>query len=145
MLVLLAAGLLFAEGGGDDGGVVALVALGVSPHEAGFAVGVEHVGGEPVHVGRVDARGLQDLVDDSGAVGPVLGEGLAGPVPGDQGAAAATGPWVPDIGFTDMPMMGRVLRPRENPSRDDAVPMPHVVLRGAKPWNHSVRSGVLGV
>jgi hypothetical protein len=87
--VPVASGLGLAERGGDHGGVVPLVGFGVFPDEAGFAVAVQDVGGEPVRVRGLDARGREDLADDRGAVGLVLGQGLAGPVPGHQGAAAA--------------------------------------------------------
>jgi hypothetical protein len=50
---------------------------------------VKHVDGEPVRFGGVDPDGLQDLADDGGPVGAVLGQGLSAPrraaqVPGES-------------------------------------------------------------
>lgn len=88
-LVLAAPLACLSHGGGDDGNVVAFVWAGVLPDKAGFAVVVHDVGGEPIRDRRLDAGLLQYLADDGGAVGFVFAEGLAGPVPGDQGATAA--------------------------------------------------------
>jgi hypothetical protein len=61
----------------------------VGPHVAGEPVWAEDVGGHPFQVGRGHAGGLQCFTDDRGPVGSVFGQGLAGPVAGDQDTTAA--------------------------------------------------------
>ena len=55
----------------------------------GSPSGREHVGGHPFDLGGEHAGRVEGFADDGGPVGPVLGEGLAGPLAGDQDAAAA--------------------------------------------------------
>lgn len=83
LLVLRLPRPVCADGGEDHGRVVTLVDGNVLPHEAGQPVVVEDVGGTAVRFGGVDANGFEGLADDGGPVGAVLGEGLAGPLPGD--------------------------------------------------------------
>src|SRR5690349_3674378 len=99
VVVLGAPALGLPQGGGDDGGVVAFADGDVFPDEPRQAVLVQDVGGEPVGLGGVDAGLGQDCADDGGAVGLVLGEGLAGPVPRDQDAPAAEAEVVTVVGL----------------------------------------------
>jgi hypothetical protein len=88
-VVLGAPAAAFHDGGDEDFGVVGSGDRQVVPDEAGLSVLMKDVDGEPVRFGGVDAGGLQDLADDGGPVGAVLGQGLAGPFSGDQDPAPA--------------------------------------------------------
>ena len=55
------------------------------------------VGGEPFGLGGDDPGLSEGFADDGGAVGPVLGQGLAGPLAGDQDAAAAEAEVLPVV------------------------------------------------
>ena len=88
-LVLGPPALPFGDGAEQGEGVAGGVGLLIGPDEAGQTVRAEHGGGHPFDLGGDDAGGVEGFADDSGAVGFVFGEGLAGPVAGDEDAAAA--------------------------------------------------------
>ena len=69
------------------------------PHEPGLPVVVEYVGGQASRFGGLDAGLLEHRTNHGGAVGLVLGERLAGPVPRDQDAAAAQLPGARSCAF----------------------------------------------
>ena len=80
-LVLGAPALSFRDGAEDDAGVGDRVRPSVGPDESGCAVGKRDCCGHPVDFGCGDPGGEQRLSYDSGPVGLVLGEGLAGSLP----------------------------------------------------------------
>jgi hypothetical protein len=82
--------LPFGDGAEQGEGVAGGVGLLIGPDEAGQTVRAEHGGGHPFDLGGDDAGGVEGFADDSGAVGFVFGEGLAGPVAGDEDATATT-------------------------------------------------------
>ena len=61
------------------------------------------VGGHPLHFRRGDTGLQQGFADHGGPVGAVLGQGLAGPLPGDQDAAAAEAEVLPVVRFRAAP------------------------------------------
>ena len=88
VLVLGAPALPFTDGVEDHGHVGVVVGSGVGPGEPRGPVEQGDRRGHPVQVGSVDPGGQQGFSHDSSPVGLVLGDGLAGPEPGGQDAAA---------------------------------------------------------
>src|SRR5690606_20804166 len=77
-------------------GVIELDDLPPIPRLTGF---VRRGRGVLVGVGHVDPGSGKDLAHDCGTVGPMISEGLAGPAPGDQGAATAVAEVLPTMGL----------------------------------------------
>ena len=76
----------------------------VSVHtNRGFPSAESDVGGDPFDLGGDDPGLGEGFADDSGAVGAVLGQGLAGPLAGDEDAAAAEAEVLPVVGFRAAP------------------------------------------
>ena len=89
-LVVLRPPLLsFADGAEEHERVCGGVGFVVGPDEPGQPVRTEYAGGHSFDVGGEHPGRIQRFTDDGGSVGFVPGEGLAGPVAGDQDAAAA--------------------------------------------------------
>lgn len=86
----------------DDPGAQLPVRCGVGPHEPRLPVRAEHVGGEPFNLWGDDACLGEGCADCIGAVGAVLAQGFAGPLPGDE-AAAAEAQVFPVVGFGAAP------------------------------------------
>jgi len=76
----------------DDGDVADLARFDVGPHVTGCPVGEGLVGGHLVTVAGVDPGGGEDLGDDGAAVGAVLGQRLAGPLPRAQDSSTGGEP-----------------------------------------------------
>ena len=91
--------MLFGDGVQDHGAVGEGVGLGVGPDEPGQPVGGGDVGGHRFDLGSDDAGGREGFADDGGPVGAVAGERFAGPLPGDQDAAAAAAAVFAIMGF----------------------------------------------
>lgn len=112
---------VLGEGMRDDGDVVDGACFGVVPDESGGAVRQGVVGGESVGVSGVDPGLFQNLGHHGTPVGAVLGEGSAGPLPGDQDPTAAEAEVLP-VG------RGRAALPRHQTRsrvlRGDAVAQP---------------------
>jgi hypothetical protein len=89
LVVLCAPALSFGDCPYEHQSVGDGVGAFVGPHVAGEPVWAEDVGGHPFQVGRGHAGGVQCFTDDRGPVGSVFGQGLAGPVAGDQDTTAA--------------------------------------------------------
>lgn len=89
LVVLFAPSAVFAQRVDDHGLPVGVGDGNFFPDEAGPAVVGEGVGCHPVGGFGFDACREEDLFDDSATVGPMLGQGLAGPAAGGQDAAAA--------------------------------------------------------
>ena len=102
---VLRASLRASLGGERDGVDVVQAGVAVAvdglPPEAGRPVLVEQVGGAAADVEArvgIDTGGLYHLADDGSPVGAMLREGLAGPVPRHQDAAAAEAGVLPVVG-----------------------------------------------
>ncbi|MDQ1537522.1 MAG: hypothetical protein QOE58_1915 [Actinomycetota bacterium] len=76
-VVLRAPAPSFHDRGHQDVGVVGFGGRQVVPDKPGFAVVVQDVNAEPVCFGCLDPGGVEDLADNGGSVGAVLGQGLS--------------------------------------------------------------------